>query len=237
MTDIKNENIEVVVTKEAKTMFEKVLDAKKQAPSESPEIEKLAAALAKCQGELKGALKDGTNPFLGSSYSLLADIVAAAQKPMADNGLSVINRTITRDSKLFFSTRLMHESGQWMESCMQINLPNPNSQDKGEKGVNVLQAFGKTITYLRRYHLTMMVGVVSSEGDDDGEGAMQLKDDRPATPAQLNYLNSLLSKADEAKKTEIAKLYNFDESGKPQYFVDASGAINHLLATKNGGSK
>ena len=56
----------------------------------SEQINELAAALAKAQGEITGALKDSANPFFKSKYADLASCWDACRGPLSRNGLSVI---------------------------------------------------------------------------------------------------------------------------------------------------
>lgn len=55
-------------------------------PSMSPAIDKLAEAMAKAQGVIKGAEKDSENPFFKSSYADLASNIEATRKPLATMG-------------------------------------------------------------------------------------------------------------------------------------------------------
>lgn len=63
-------------------------------------------------------------------------------------------------TKIVMVTTLAHTSGQWMKSYLPLN---PSKNDS--------QGIGAAITYLRRYSLSAIVGVVCDE-DDDGETAV-----------------------------------------------------------------
>src|SRR3970282_214608 len=58
--------------------------------SQSETIGKLADALAKEQRIMEGARKDSQTPFFKSSYADLASVWDACRKPLANNGLSVV---------------------------------------------------------------------------------------------------------------------------------------------------
>lgn len=124
---------------------------------QSLEIADLAKALAKAQGIMTPASKDGLNPHFRSSYATLDGIWQAARKPLADNGLSVV-QSLLPDNILV--TTLLHESGQWMRSYLKLN---PTKND--------LQGIGSALTYGRRYSLAAIVGI--SQADDDGEAASE----------------------------------------------------------------
>lgn len=132
--------------------------------SESLELGELFKALAKAQAAMEEAKKDSNNPFFKSNYADLASVIKASRKALAANDLSVIQRIKVVEDQKFLFTRLGHASGQWIESYTPIN---PSKED--------IQSFGSYITYLRRYSYAAMVGVASSDEDDDGEKAMDRK--------------------------------------------------------------
>lgn len=127
----------------------------------STEINKIAEALAKAQGAVKGAVKDSTNPHFKSSYADLASVWEACREAITANGLSVIQTPHTDEAgNCHVVTMLMHSSGQWVRDT--FTLP-PMKQDP--------QGYGSAITYMRRYALAAMVGVAPE--DDDGNAASE----------------------------------------------------------------
>lgn len=131
--------------------------------TESEELGELFAALAKAQLEMEVAKTDNANPFFKSKYADLTSVVKASRPYLAKNGIAIIQRVLPADgSHGFLFTRLCHATGQWIESCMEINPPKHD-----------IQSVGSYITYLRRYCYAAIAGVVSAEEDDDGEAVMQ----------------------------------------------------------------
>lgn len=63
-------------------------------------------------------------------------------------------------------TRVIHVSGQWIESVLEIPV---------SMGNRPAQAIGSVITYGRRYAWMSILGVASDEDDDDGNGASGLE--------------------------------------------------------------
>ena len=122
----------------------------------SEQINELATALSKAQGCIKPAIKDSTNPFFKSQYADLASVWEACRKPLAENGLSVV-QTIDGNDKL--ETTLLHSSGQFISSTLPFVAKDQTSQ-----------SIGSAITYARRYALSAMVGICPD--DDDAEAAM-----------------------------------------------------------------
>lgn len=121
----------------------------------SREISELAKALAKAQGAMTSAQKDGTNPHFGKSYATLDSIWQAIRKPLSEHGLCVV-QSFLPDNTLV--TTLLHESGQWVRSYQKLN---PVRNDP--------QGVGSALTYGRRYSLAAIVGIC--QADDDGEAA------------------------------------------------------------------
>ena len=129
---------------------------------QSVELNELATALAKAQGEMEGAKKENANPFFKSRYADLASVWEACREPLSKNGLSVVQTTSATNDEtgvtVHVSTMLMHSSGQWVRDTISVK-PKENTP----------QGVGSTITYLRRYALSAIAGVAPE--DDDGNAA------------------------------------------------------------------
>ena len=131
--------------------------------NQSETIGALAAALARAQGSLNAALKDSQNPHLKNKYADLASIWTAAREPLAANELAVIQTTDDNDLGQYLVTTLAHSSGEWIRGRLKIGTEGTN------KGVNPNQALGSSISYMRRYALAAIVGVI--QDDDDGNAS------------------------------------------------------------------
>lgn len=129
----------------------------------SEQINELASALAKAQGQIAPAKYDGRNPHLKNRYATLAAIWDAIRNPLSENGLSVVQVVTTEPDGMFLLTRLMHSSGQYIQAVYPITAGD-------SRGMSSAQAIGSALTYARRYSLTALVGVVSDD-DDDGNAA------------------------------------------------------------------
>lgn len=148
----------------------------------SEQLDKLAIALNKAQGQLKAAVKDKENPFFHSKYATLGSVWDACREALLANGFSVIQHGTDVDGKPVLTTTLLHASGQWISGDY---LLNPIKNDP--------QAVGSAWTYARRYGLAAMVGVVTDE-DDDGNAA--------AAPGATSSVPEAIKKAfPESKET------------------------------------
>ncbi len=127
-------------------------------PNRSQSIAALSSALAKAQGEMEGASKDSTNPHFKSKYADLASVWDACRKPLAKNGLAVLQPVTAEGNAVTVTTILAHCSGEWISESLTMTAQQATPQ-----------AVGSTITYGRRYGLSSMVGIAPD--DDDGEAA------------------------------------------------------------------
>lgn len=134
----------------------------------SPEINELAAALAKAQGDISAAHKEQANPFYHSRYADLASVWDACRVPLAKNGLAVSQIVGDDDGRITVHTLLMHGSGQWISGRISM-APVREKKGEGYATASDPQAMGSAITYARRYALAAMVGVAPE--DDDGNRA------------------------------------------------------------------
>ena len=127
----------------------------------SQEINQISEALAKAQGELRNPEKNQTAKIptkAGGSYSYnyadLPHTLDTIRGPLAKHGLSHSSGLESHADGLILSVRLMHSSGQWLES------------DVGFPGGNDPKLLAANITYFRRYLLTALVGVAADEDLD-----------------------------------------------------------------------
>ena len=154
----------------------------------SESIKELATALAIVQGQLTFAKKDSKNPFFKSNYADLESVWDACRSLLSDNGLAVMQFPGEyMDGNMALNTIITHKSGEWMSQEMSVPVSKPDAQGAGS-----------ALTYMRRYALAAVVGVV--QADDDGNSASQ-KIIESATAQQIASINALIeqSGADEAK--------------------------------------
>ncbi len=94
-------------------------------------------------------------------YANLNDVCVAVMPALRAH--SIVPIQIPRLNRVV--VRLVHgPSGQWIEGALPLVLP--------DHGADV-QRLGSAITYVRRYLLCMMLGIVAADEDDDGATAAQ----------------------------------------------------------------
>lgn len=140
-------------------------------------IDKLVAALAKAQAEMRGAAKDSTNPHFRSKYADLASVVDAIRGPLTKHGIAFLQLTHPSDkNEVVIETMLAHESGQKISSILAIPVNKADAQ-----------GYGSALTYARRYALAAITGIAPE--DDDGNAATTAapkpETEKPSIPKTL----------------------------------------------------
>lgn len=135
----------------------------------STEIKQISKAIVNAQPEISAALKDSTNPHFRSKYADLTAVWHACKDVLKQHKLAVIQffEPCDKDNHILTVTRLIHESGEWMEGKLLLPYKDNNPQN-----------VGSAITYARRYSLSSMLGIVTEE-DDDGNQASQQAYSKP----------------------------------------------------------
>ena len=155
----------------------------------SDSIKELALALHKAQVKIKFAKKETSNPFFQSKYADLSSIVDAVKPALNAEGIVFLQGVSGVENGVAVETVLLHVSGEWMSSKLEIPASKHDAQ-----------GYGSAITYGRRYGLQAMCGVPTE--DDDGNAATASAP-RPTTVPQDNW-NSL-QPSEQAELTGLAE--------------------------------
>jgi hypothetical protein len=139
----------------------------------SESIANLTLALSIVQGKMSHAVKDSANPFFKSKYADLESVWDACRSLLSDNGLAIMQFPgiyTDHDKSMSLTTIISHKSGEYISQEMSVPCGMLNRD-----GVLKLdaQAAGSALTYMRRYALAAVVGVV--QADDDGNAASSPK--------------------------------------------------------------
>lgn len=177
----------------------------------SESIVKISKALVEFQGEMESVKKGAVNPFFHSKYADLASIIAAIKEPMVKHELAYLQDTpkyehigkiIKYDKKgnqgehtqciITLTTRIIHASGEWIESDCILGLDEWGPQE-----------FGKLLSYARRYGLQAALGL-SAEDDDaeSGTDRRQPVQAKPAAPPQAESMTDAQRKLIHKTRTE-----------------------------------
>ena len=185
----------------------------------SESIKQLAQSLIGVQNEIQGMRPDANNPFFKSTYITLDGILEYVRPILTKNGIIVLQNVSSDGEYAEVNTRLLHISGEFMETDVLKIRPTKNDP----------QQHGSAITYAKRYQLGALLGI-STEVDDDGNKATHGTTNQAVTSssgkklstAQVNRFYAIASSAgidNELARTTVVKKYGVEPAGmsKQQY--------------------
>lgn len=121
-------------------------------------MSELTKALVKFHKEVGTIHKNATAQY--GKFADLANVLSTVIPPLANNGLVLTQSYEPSEGfEPILVTTLRHESGETIESRMPMVI---------NKGRNILHDTGAAITYLRRYQIVSLLGLVA---DVDTDGA------------------------------------------------------------------
>lgn len=163
------------------------------------DISAIAAAIAAAQPEVTTAEKNATNPHLKNKYANLTSVMDACRPALARHGLAIVQGIEPADEGVRVTTRLLHASGQWIESSLVMPVAKRDAQ-----------GFGSAITYGRRYGLSALIGITPDEDDDANAATGTSKPRTAAAPAQQlrNAPAGLISDAQRTRLFTIARQHH-----------------------------
>jgi hypothetical protein len=126
--------------------------------------ENIYTALFAVQTSVDVVKKTADNPFFKSKYADLPAVWDVVKDALAANNILVYHKTDTKDGVDYLNTFVRHvPSGTEITSNVQLHLQKPTSQE-----------YGSCVTYMRRYAISSMLGLITDK-DDDGNDASQPK--------------------------------------------------------------
>jgi len=129
---------------------------------QSLDLSELLPALHEFHKRISAVTKDGVNPHWKSSYATLNSVWNTIRPILNKNNL-IVTQFPDSDG---LTTILAHTSGQFISGYARLaDVKDPQKQ-------------GSSITYMRRYALSSVLGLVTEE-DDDGNAATKEVTTRP----------------------------------------------------------
>lgn len=170
----------------------------------SESIANIAAALAAAQGEIRNPPTDKEVTVVHKSggrhsfrYATLPACYDAARAALSKHGICHMTAQIEIEGGIQITCRLIHKSGEWLESSM----PLPHQADP--------KLMAGNLTYYRRYLFNGLVGIA---GDDD------LDDDQASQPGDRGHVPPGKPRSHSAPKPK-------EEPVEPGDFVMHLGSI------------
>ena len=133
----------------------------------SEKIDLLSSALVDLQSQICNVKSESTNPFFNSKYADLSTIIKTVRPMLVEHRLAIIQGC----EGIKLTTRLIHESGQWIESRLDLSVPKWADPQK----------VGAAITYARRYEQAAILNIAQT--DDDGNSLAK-------DAAEIEYITS-----------------------------------------------
>lgn len=137
----------------------------------SEHLTEFAGAMVKARASMKNAALNKVNPHFKSRFADLPCTIDTVMPALVANGIVPTQTLDVLDGRTCLVTRLLHTSGQWIESV----CPLPETPD--------MQKMGSAITYARRYSLSAICGIAADE-DDDANDAVASSNGKVAQPPQ-----------------------------------------------------
>jgi hypothetical protein len=166
----------------------------------SAEINEIAAALSKAQGEFPKVRNNSENPFFKSTYADFDNIVCTTRPALSKNGLSFTqHQIIKRNEPVILVTTLLHSSSQWMSTRHVIAPPK-----------NDPQSYGSTLSYAKRTSYQSLLGITTTDDQDDDDAEVAMHDTREAFAAGtgLNHkYNPREEKAELISRDQVDQLH------------------------------
>jgi hypothetical protein len=195
--------------------------------NQSEQINEVAAALAVAQGQFVNPPRNrevevkmkagGTYTF---AYATLDSIMDVVRGPLAENGLAICHSLGTDDQGPICLTRLVHKSGQWLETWMPVIV----------SATADAQNWGSAVTYAKRNGLCALLAICA-DTDDDGNSACGNEaagKDRFAPPRA----NAKTAAEDKTKKSIAAMRTAFEQSATIKELVSLLDAAKAAHPTE-----
>lgn len=133
----------------------------------------VSTAMVSALAELRNPFCDRANSHFGQRYATLSAVLDQVRPVLAKHGLAVLQPvTNSQSGMLSVTTVILHTSGETIESTVSVPLDAR------------IQQIGAAITYLRRYSLSAMLGIVGEEDDDAESIAKGQRKSKPSAPIE-----------------------------------------------------
>lgn len=187
-------------------------------PEMSEKCDIVLSKLMKAKQEIGTVKKDSKNPFHKSNYASLNAYIDASEEHLIENGLILVQAGNGSFSEPLIVATLIHpESGQWLKSYLPILNPKLDSQ-----------GLGASVTYMRRYSIATLLGLVSE--DDDGETASgRGKYEQQKKKAAPEKIEEQKENDNESLKK---LLYMFDKEDQFLFMEWIKAAMKHFECTQ-----
>ena len=157
----------------------------------SETLKEISVALVSAIGEIPNPPKNATNPHFKNRYADLASIIETVKPILLKNGLTVIQGSEADGNIVTVRTRIVHVSGEWIETSLTMTAAGSDPQK-----------IGSAITYARRYSISSFLNIAADD-DDDGEENRKKENQKNTAPEPVKNQNQAIhQKPAPSKKTQ-----------------------------------
>ena len=143
----------------------------------SETIKEISGSLVKAIGEIPNPPKNAVNPHFKNRYADLASIIETVKPILLKNGLTVIQGSEADGNIVTVRTRIVHVSGEWIETSLTMTAAGSDPQK-----------IGSAITYARRYSISSFLNIAADD-DDDGEENRKKENQKNTAPEPVKTQN------------------------------------------------
>lgn len=168
----------------------------------SQEVSNIFKAICECKKDFLPLQKNKQG--YGYKYVTLDAVIDMLNTVLPKHGLGFIQFPSTNEGEYTLTTRVIHESGEWLEDTIKFNLTEISK-------ANDTQKLGASVTYFRRYTLSTIFGIAADE-DVDGnvDTAIELRNTQQQQRKQFNEVSSYnqqsqKQQADQQKQSFFVK--------------------------------
>jgi hypothetical protein len=198
--------------------IQKILDMQIQVMDRTARDE-FYAAMNRVQAELPAVTRDAYNSQTQSRYATIETIAKAIKPIYTREGFSMSFTQAKSDFEKYIKIKgvLRHSSGH-SESDYEIDLPVDNTGIKGSVNKTLVHGTASSFQYGRRY-LTCAMFNVTTDNDDDGNGAYSPPEAKMVSEPQKDQIRNMLEESgeDEAKFLKWCKCESIDQIPANKY--------------------
>lgn len=159
----------------------------------SQEVKNVFTAIIKARPEIAPIAR--TKSARNYRYAPLDTVIELLSLVLPKHGLGWIQSISTQTERPVLVTRIIHESGEWIEDALTL----PTTKLNG--GANDSQELGASITYFKRYALSAMFGIAT---DDDTDGVVDARDRKQQVKATARAAQQQPEQSDEGRIADCA---------------------------------
>lgn len=167
----------------------------------SNELKNIYTAIIKARPEIAPIAR--TKSARNYKYATLDSVIELLSLVLPKHGLGWIQTLSTEDGQPFLVTRIIHESGEWIEDAMVL------LQTKLNGGANESQELGASITYFKRYALSAIFGIAT---DDDTDGVAEVNERKQKVRATAKAAQQQTETMDEERIADCAGVQNHSQT-------------------------